>query len=154
MEIILKASAKEAAQGNKEKFASYREAFARIKKAQEGGWYFEAVTLQESIICDRLQSHLTGVGVGEIRSDKSTLGSLLNQYKQNSYMPSDLHTRLDAWRDARNTVVHQFAKSAPGTPTESVENALDHARRTAADGDTIVRDVLNWFRKQRAQGAK
>jgi hypothetical protein len=48
--------------GNVVKYLSYREAWTRIKQAQEQGFYLEAVTLEESIITDRLISYLVGVG--------------------------------------------------------------------------------------------
>lgn len=146
-----KSAPKEAARGNKEKFASYREAFDRIKKAQEGGWYFEAVTLQESILSDRLQSHLLGTGVIKIEKRPKTLGTLVSKYKNNPCMPPDLYQRLNDWTSDRNKVVHEFAKSMPGLPSKDVESALHHAWHTAMNGDRIVRDVLKWFREQRAR---
>ena len=40
--------------GNASKYYSYREAWTRIKLAQENGFYLEAIAIQESIISDRL----------------------------------------------------------------------------------------------------
>jgi len=53
--------ARPAIRGNVAKYLSYREAWSRIKTAQEHGFYLEAVTLEESIIADRLISYLVGV---------------------------------------------------------------------------------------------
>ncbi|NJM48932.1 MAG: hypothetical protein HC860_24505 [Alkalinema sp. RU_4_3] len=36
--------------GNVNKYESYREAWSRIKHAQENGFFLEAITIQESII--------------------------------------------------------------------------------------------------------
>lgn len=47
--------------GNAAKFWSYREAWTRIKQAQEQGFYLEAVTIEESIISDRLMSYLISI---------------------------------------------------------------------------------------------
>ena len=45
-------------QGNRCKYLSYREAWARIKQAQQQQFFLEAVTLEESIITDRLICYL------------------------------------------------------------------------------------------------
>ncbi len=44
--------------GNVAKYLSYREAWARIKLARRQGFFLEAVTIDESIISDRLLSFL------------------------------------------------------------------------------------------------
>jgi hypothetical protein len=49
--------------GRIKKYLSYREAWSRIETAKDNGYYFEAVTLEESIICDRLISYLISSGV-------------------------------------------------------------------------------------------
>lgn len=46
-------SAPKSTKGNTAKYYSYAEAWTRIKLAQEQGFYFEAIVLQESIISDR-----------------------------------------------------------------------------------------------------
>ena len=51
-----------AKKGNIEKFNSYAEGFARINEANEKGFYLEAITIEESIIVDRLLSHLHSKG--------------------------------------------------------------------------------------------
>ena len=40
--------------GNARKYDAYREAWTRIKQAQKNGFFLEAITIQESIISDRL----------------------------------------------------------------------------------------------------
>ncbi|MGD9686834.1 MAG: hypothetical protein AB7U43_07680 [Desulfobacter sp.] len=139
------------ANGNCEKYNSYREAFARIKQAQAEGWYFEAVTLQESILCDRLQSHLIAIGIPKISSDRSTVGNLIRKIEQAkvSTLPADLFAAISTWWQDRNIVVHAFAKSHPGEPTRSVDAALMHAKKAAKDGDRLIRNVLKWFRAQK-----
>lgn len=42
--------------GNGDKFRAYRESWTRIKEAQKQGFYLEAITIEESIISDRLSS--------------------------------------------------------------------------------------------------
>jgi hypothetical protein len=139
------------AKGNSRKFDSFREALARIKMAQADGWYFEAVTLQESILCDRLQSHLVAIDVSLPNPKKITLGKLLNIYSKNKCqtIQTDLYDRLRSWWENRNIVVHEFAKSWPGSPTVEVEDALDRAKETAKNGDKLTKDMLKWHRNQK-----
>ncbi len=146
----MRKSGEKPAKGNSAKYNSYCEAFTRIKSAQEGGWYFEAVTLQESILCDRLQSHLIGIGIQNIETSRSTVGSLLRAYKNSNCqtMSPELCQQLSSWWTDRNRVVHQFAKSFPASATENVMDSLSHARQTAANGDKLIRDVMKWYRDQ------
>ena len=51
---IRKSKASPAVKGNVRKANSYREAWARIKLARRQGFFLEAVTIEESIIFDRL----------------------------------------------------------------------------------------------------
>ena len=53
--------------GNAAEYFSYAEAWVRIREARGSGFHLEAVTLQESIIADRLLSFL--VCAGEIEAD-------------------------------------------------------------------------------------
>jgi hypothetical protein len=144
------------AKGNSIKFDSFREALARIKTAQSEGWYFEAVTLQESILCDRLQSHLVGIGVSLPNPKKITLGTLIYKYSNAKCqtMPLELYDRLDAWWKNRNIVVHEFAKSWPGSPTVKVEDALDHAKETAKNGGKLTQDMLKWHSNEKRKNAQ
>jgi len=60
------------------KYFSYREAWVRIKKAQGYGFYLEAITLEESIITDRLVSYL--VWIGEFRRALKSNGRALRNW--------------------------------------------------------------------------
>jgi hypothetical protein len=75
--------------GNADKYFSYSEAWVRIKKARGSGFYLEAVTLQESIIADRLVSFL--VCVGEIQADfqieKCSFGQLIQLWRKRVPQP-------------------------------------------------------------------
>ena len=52
------------------KFYSYRYAYSQMKKAMEGKFYLEAITIQESIITDRLLSFVIRKGVLVISDNK------------------------------------------------------------------------------------
>ena len=50
---------KKSIKGNAQKYLSFKEAWARIKSAQEAGFYLEAIAIQESIMSDRIISYLS-----------------------------------------------------------------------------------------------
>lgn len=144
--------------GNVTKYSSYREAWMRIKKAQQQGFYLEAVTLEESIITDRLISYLVGVGAIERTIELSRYPGFAqliqiwkiqhpNQINIQDY--SDLQTAVDEWRRRRNKVVHGMVKSHPGTATDSVMDFLEEAKLTAEQGKMLARAVSDWVKKMR-----
>jgi hypothetical protein len=118
--------------GNASKYFSYSEAWVRIKKARGFGFYLEAVTLEESIIADRLISFL--VCAGELAADsqieKRSFGQLVQQWTKavpepipTTYFP-DLRTAIEEWRKRRNRVVHGMVKSLPGAEHADVLDFL------------------------------
>jgi hypothetical protein len=143
------------------KYFSYREAWGRIRKAQGYGFYLEAVTLEESIMADRLLSFLVHAGViqPDVRPEKYGFGELIRRWIKNVAEPiptecfPDLRVALDEWRTRRNKIVHGMVKSAPNTKHEEVLNFLKEAQLVASQGNTIARDLTDWARKmKRAQG--
>jgi len=138
--------------GNTAKYLSYRAAWKRINAAIESGFYFEAVTISESIICDRLLSFVLGVdpncGVGATTS----FAELIKKWRKLAHpLPADsqygdLGAAVDAWRKDRNAIVHGLVKSNPGQPTESVSAFLIRAEDTAKRGKTLARRVSDWHK--------
>jgi len=71
---------------NIRKYLSYKEAYSRMDKAIKNGFYFEAITIQESILSDRLLSfvvskNLIEINENEIHKNKVSLGNLINATK-------------------------------------------------------------------------
>jgi hypothetical protein len=142
---------REGIEGNVEKYLSYSEAWARIDEAREQGFYLEAVTIEESIICDRLISYLVGVGAIDRKSDFHNYPSfsrLIQKWRQNGSVNQNdypgLIDEVDDWRDQRNYLIHSMVKSHPGTPTDQIEDFLDDAKEAADKGKELARDVCNW----------
>src|SRR3954447_19605293 len=140
---------------NSLKYFSYREAWGRIRKAQVYGFYFEAVTIEESIMADRLISFLVHVGAiqPDTRLEKYTFGQLVRRWTEivaqpisTKYFP-DLRIALDDWRKRRNKIVHGIVKSAPNAEHEDVLNFLNEAELVALQGGAIARAITNWCRK-------
>jgi hypothetical protein len=145
--------------GNAAKYFSYREAWGRIKKAQGCGFYLEAVTLEESIISDRLISYLARVGALKIdaKLEKISFNELIKKWSNQVPEPiSDQHfdnlqMAVDEWRSRRNQVVHGMVKSVPGSNHGDVINFLKEAELTAFQGDALARAVCRWHKKIKKQ---
>ena len=95
------------------RYLRYKLAFDRLDEALEQGWLLEAISLEESIITDRLLSTLQAKG--EAVSSRQSLGNLIAQAKKaitgsGELIEGDVFHELDQWRDARNECVHGFCK--------------------------------------------
>lgn len=139
--------------GNTQKYLSYKEAWRRINDAIKGGYWFEAVTLCESIISDRLLSYVRGADASCRLDVHTSFARLITHWRERARtLPSrgeqDLGAAVDRWRKERNLIVHGFAKSTPGFPTGELEPFLARAKATAIDGASLARSVSNWHRKQ------
>lgn len=130
---------------------SYAEAWRRIKAANNAGFHFEAVTICESIISDRLLSFVAGTEPepSSKLTVKTPFGELIKRWRtQTKELPElhgvDLGYAVDQWRNQRNKIVHGLAKSAPGTPPEDLDAFLTQAKETAMRGAALARAVCRW----------
>jgi len=147
---------------NANKYFSYREAWGRIKRAQAYGYHLEAITLEESIIADRLISFLASAGKieGNSKIERHSLAHLIQRWFElvpepipSKYFP-DLRVAADGWRQRRNKVVHGMVKSAPGASHDDVLNFLEEAASVAVQGDALARAITDWgtrFKKQQGK---
>jgi hypothetical protein len=147
---------------NISKYLSYQEAWTRIKQAQKQDFYLEAVTLEESIITDRLISYLVKKGVIEpsARLSKYSFSRLIQLWKEQndpiqikvqSIEIENLQIEVDAWRARRNNVVHGMVKSYPGHPTEDLVNFIAEAKATAKEGEILAYAVSRWVQKTKTK---
>jgi hypothetical protein len=138
---------------NTPKHLSYTKAWERINSALEASFHLEAITIEESIISDRLLSYVLGVAPNSKVHTKSGLGELISQWRKHagaSLMKSDgkdLGKAADAWRIKRNTAVHELVKSSPGTPTMQPNDFFELARQAAEEGKVLAREIQNWHKK-------
>jgi len=146
--------------GNAEKYESYREAWSRIKLAQENHFFLEAITIQESIISDRLISFLSRPTASKPLSKNKnsqfpSFGKLIEHWRlefpdalqSGSYV--DLIEAVDQWRCMRNKAIHAIVKSEPGKPTKSIDELLQKAKDTAEKGEKLAREVCKWSQKEK-----
>lgn len=147
--------------GNKAKYLSYKEANARISAAILKGFYLEAITIEESILCDRLQSYyayLLNLNADEFKAhpffqDYTTLGKLIhkNNLKKKLNLTfnkevSEVFIKLRAWWGKRNETLHSLAKSTPTTPTMDYKEFLKLAKKTALDGVKLIDEIKKVFK--------
>ncbi|WP_144266123.1 hypothetical protein [Pleurocapsa sp. PCC 7327] len=144
--------------GNINKYESYREAWSRIKLAQENHFFLEAITIQESIISDRLISFLSRPEALNPPSKRKngqfpSLNQLIKQWRSEfphalqSGSYSDLISAVDQWRRTRNEAIHAIVKSEPGEPTQPIDSFLQKAKEAAEEGEKLTREVCKWCKR-------
>jgi hypothetical protein len=155
--------------GDGAKYLSYAEAWARIRLAIKQGFFLEAVTVEESIISDRLTSYLVkncefdpanrglrtlqnlaGLWAKTVRAQAKTSSRLLEQL-------DELQQGIEEWRIARNDVVHGLVKSRAGRGDDHIQGFLWRAHQAAKEGQVLARSVSNWVdaaRKEIAEASK
>jgi hypothetical protein len=150
-------------QGEVGKFYSYKEAWARIRLARKSGFYLEAITIEESIISDRLTSFAVkdgGVKIGH--KSIRTLNNLADTWVQICNLKlsdlsvvkdsfKELQLRLNKWRKNRNTAVHGLVKAGNSKDSGNVENFLKLACLTALEGERLARDISRWVDSARRE---
>lgn len=116
----------------------FRSAFSRIDNSISRGFHLEAITITESLICDRLETLISVVTENRIKA--MNLGPLLKIVRQLPEFPPELADEIDDWRIDRNYVVHQMVKIT----TEEVfdwRSRMKFARITAIRGQSLIKDV-------------
>ena len=124
----------------------YRNGIGRVERALREGFWLEAITLQESLISDRLEyllSHVTG------QHRHTTLFDLLNRIDRD--VPSDLvdsalMEKVNSWRKQRNAALHMMMKFSAKQDTTWLER-LAQCREAAWDGRIVMRQVDSWVRR-------
>jgi Arc/MetJ-type ribon-helix-helix transcriptional regulator len=148
---------------NPGKYKSYREAWSRIKQAQENQFFLEAITIQESIISDRLISFLAGSNVKNIltkdkRGRWPSFGNLIQRWESEfseelksgeTQNLANLINAVDQWRNDRNEAIHAIVKSDPGEPTQDIDLFLRTAKKVAEQGTYLAKEVCKWHQAQK-----
>jgi hypothetical protein len=147
--------------GNFEKYESYREAWVRIKQAQENNFFLEAITIQESIISDRLISFLSRPGASNSfakscgKRNFVSFHSLIQSWREEfpngleSGKYGNLIDNVDEWRESRNDAIHAIVKSKPGEVTKPIDTFLQEAEKVAQTGTDLAKEVCIWQKKEK-----
>ena len=135
---------------NMAKYNSYRWAMEQVKKGITEGFFLEAITIEESILTDRLLLFYRQKGHNQ-KEAYLTLGKILKFLEKNKALCQEnaivFFDELDQFWKNRNTCLHQIAKSEPGTATLDIEGLTMLASTTASNGESLVKIVGAWSRK-------
>ncbi|XHX76228.1 MAG: hypothetical protein RBJ76_17510 [Stenomitos frigidus ULC029] len=141
-----------------ERYELYKSAFAWIKKAIDEGYYVEAISIVESLISDRLESHLSllldddfgfknlGELIQSFRSKKDR--DKLNETDEGKALSDLILKELDQWRKDRNTAAHEMVKIEDGISV-SWEERMKINKIVAETGLKLVREIDSHIRKIR-----
>ena len=132
-----------------ERYNQYQEAWARIKEASKKGFYLEAITIQESIMNDRLISHLKGIkeeflDIKGKQIKKPRFGLLIGQAKL-KYPKERIFRDIEIWSQQRNKAIHRIVRIG----VTSIEDFLEEAKACAIKGEQLAKDVSHWHSKQK-----
>lgn len=135
----------------------YIEAYARIDSSIKTKHFFEAITIEESIISDRLASFLEATDT--LKSDqihRQSFANLIMLWKISTTNPGsiwetcdELILKVDSWRGQRNKYVHGLVKfpyqkaNIPNT-----KEFLKGAETTANEGKMLANLVSEWRNRQ------
>jgi hypothetical protein len=124
-----------------------------MKKAIEGKFYLEAITIQESIITDRLLSFVIRKGKLVISDNKLHIRNVslnnLTKLSKEYFDDETLNKELEEFRFSRNNCIHAMVKSFPGNPTQKVSEFQKLARETSFSGRVLTRKVDAWHTRMK-----
>ena len=141
-------------QGNKHRYFSYREAWARISSANRQGFYLESVTIVESILSDRIRSYMQAQHIFLDESRFISLSKRVGEWRKiekNNISFKDFDCLISAvteWVNRRNIVVHAIV-SQRIAERESIDDFLSFSKTTAQDGAKLARAVSAWTRTKK-----
>ncbi len=156
---------------NMKKYYSYKLAFERIALAIESNFPLEAITIEESIICDRLRAYCEANGLEQIPPSFSQLIIKANQLAKNNCkelldmlgflnrQPNPIinpSKSIDSWRVARNMLLHGMVKTsrAGQAPEVPANEFMERAIEIAKCGKEHARNICNLSNKLKRQKLK
>lgn len=135
----------------------YTEAYARIDSSIKTKNLFEAITIEESIISDRLASFLEATET--LKSEqvhRQSFANLIILWRVATTNPGtiweacdELISKVDSWRGQRNKYVHglvKFPNQKANIP--NTEEFLKGAEKTANEGKSLANLVSDWRNRQ------
>ncbi|AHF17904.1 hypothetical protein [Niabella soli] len=125
---------------NKARYKKIRSAASQLKNSISQGFFLEATTLTESLICDRLESR-----IAELTKQDVNLGTIGAGLKNLRLLETDSNLKLifietQEWAKKRNEVIHEAAKIAKGK-IKTWDEFLQLAQDTAIEGDALFRKL-------------
>lgn len=130
---------------NMNKRDSYAFAFFRINQAIDNKFPLEAITMEESIISDRLRaySEANNLPLKDKRGNLCSLYAFIDNVEQflgdNNSDFKDLLKQINKWRKGRNMLLHGVVKTelSGKSPEISYSDFIPKAMQIAEDGKKI-----------------
>jgi hypothetical protein len=124
-----------------------------MKKAIEEKFYLEAITIQESIITDRLlnfviKNNIKSISEEELHRPIAFLNKLIEHSKP-YFEDENLYNELNEFRFSRNNCIHAMVKSYPGNPTQKISDFQKLARETSISGKLLTRKIDAWHSRMK-----
>jgi hypothetical protein len=138
-----------------ERFELYRAAFSWISNAIDNGYYLEAISIEERLISDRLESYLSFLKDEDFSF--KTLGNLIDAFrskesKADELLRSIVIDKVDSWRKRRNIAAHEMVKIEDGKNINWADRVKIN-QDIARDGLELVREIDGQVRKVRSKNA-
>jgi hypothetical protein len=127
---------------NFKKYYSYKEAWDRITSSIEKEFYLEAVTIEESIISDRILSYFKKTKNEKLikKLDKDSFYNLIEAFKKDFPEPikikeiDNLQERLDNWRKSRNKIIHNIVRDKIYQEDFTIRDFINEAKECSQEG--------------------
>lgn len=128
---------------------SYRFVFGMIDNAIRHNYPLQAITLEESVMADRLWSALHASG--HQAKNHETVGRALSDWKKGKSFDEEVNSlkpRIEQWWKERNELLHGLAKSDQGcAPKIRPEEFDEKAGATARFGLELTNAICKWSKK-------
>jgi hypothetical protein len=139
----------------KQRQALYANAYTRIDEAIKQGFFLEAITIEESIITDRLEARVAWLSEQTQREFRN-LGPLVQilqgKGKNKKIQESDpkmlgLLPKIDEWREQRNEALHELVKFPEDVEEKCWEDFYSKTKKVAKEGKKLSRKVSNCVKR-------
>lgn len=149
----------------KQRQALYAKAYTRIDEAIKQGFLLEAITIEESIITDRLEARVAWLSEQTQREFRN-LGPLIelldtkkdkkqkNAEKMNKVKIQesdsemlDLLSEINKWRKQRNEALHELVKFPDDVEEKCWEDFYSKTENVAKKGKKLSRKVSNCVKR-------
>lgn len=128
------------------------QALARVELAIVGGFFLEAITLEECLISNCLFNFL--LAKNEISKEASLADLLKKMQRMNVNAHQDLRRmvlEIDQWRTARNSSIHGFITTRTSELHKSTAEFLSFSEKTAVSGLELTKQLLHWYSEESAR---
>ena len=125
---------------NSKKVLLIASAYKRINRANRMGFYIEAIAIEESLICDRLEAILSRKSIQEV--EISTIGKLVIKIRENEILDHDFCDELIIWQKNRSLIIHEMVKVTSEEPP-AWSTRMQFAKKVSFEGLQLLNRLSN-----------